>query len=188
VRKAWEAIDLAGGGLQTVNVRLRQAMRKRTIAYGLWLLFPVGAHRFYLRSPGGGLVYLALSISSIVVAVTVGRPYPWPGIGLLSALALFDLWWIDGAVTRVNKALRMSMLLRRDVQPPAGYRGRYTDDGTPDTLVEYLRIKERERAGHPSVEGRPAANDTAEDARAPSFAAQEAMLKQLARRRGKTDD
>jgi len=187
VRKAWQAIDLAGGGLQSVNVRLRRAMRKRTIAYGLWLLFPVGAHRFYLRSPAGGLVYLVLSIGSLAAALAVGGPYAWPGAALLSALALFDLWWIDGAVTRVNKALRMSMLMRRDVRPPAGYRGRYTDDGPPDVLAEYVRLKERERAGHPSVEGRPAANDAAEDAPARSFAEQEALLKQLARRREKPD-
>ena len=184
--KAWQKLDLEGGGLQTVNLHLRRTLRKRGIAYALWPLFALGAHRFYLRETRGALVYMGLSSAVIFTAWQFGQPYFWIELAPLLIFALFDLWWIDGAVTRTNKALRMATLLRTDAKPPTGYTGRFSDP--PDTLNDYVKLKERERAGHPSRESPPAANDADAAARVPSFAEQEALLKELARHRGKSRD
>ncbi len=184
--KAWQKFDLEGGGLQAVNLHLRRTLRKRSVAYALWPFFALGAHRFYLRETRGALVYIGLSSAVILSAWHFSRPYFWIALAPLLIFALFDIWWIDGAVTRANKALRMSTLLRTDAKPPAGYTGRYGD--APDTLEDYVKLKERERAGHPSRESPPAANDADATARTPSFTEQEALLKELARHRGKSRD
>lgn len=114
--KAWKKLDLAGGGLQQANLRLARALRKRPVAYALLLLFPAGAHRWYLKEPFGALAYLALSALAWIC---------WPfGVAALG-FAVFDAWWIDRRVTSLNKRLRMQAFLG-DVPPaPAGYSGRF---------------------------------------------------------------
>ena len=42
-------MDLAGGGLQSANLRLARLLKRRRIAYALLILFPLGAHRLYLE-------------------------------------------------------------------------------------------------------------------------------------------
>lgn len=103
---SWKRSDLAGGGLQAVNLKLARVLRKRTVAYALWLAFPLGAHRWYLRERYGALAYLALTAAAWF--------FPWVAFGS-AAFALFDLWWIDGRVTRLNKRLRMEVALRGSV-------------------------------------------------------------------------
>ena len=60
--------------------------------------------------------------------------------------------------------------------PTKGFRGRYTDD----SLDDYVKLKEQERGGHVLPGKDPALNSRS---RAPSFAEQEAMLKELAQSR-----
>ena len=178
MKKAWKQLDLGGEGLQTLNAQYTRQMRRLPLAYAAMLLFPLGAHRWYLREPYGALAYLALTLAAITGAFTLGTPgFAVPAVaGVL--FAAFDLRWVERRVLALNKSLRMSQFMRPGAAPPENYRGRYAD--ADDGLEEYVRIKERERAGHQPVAdgGREAPNSRS---RAPSFSEQEALLRELAR-------
>lgn len=185
--KAWEKIDLEGAGLQAVNQQLVRRLKRRRSAYLLWLLFPLGAHRVYLESRPGSLVYAALTAFALVAWIAP-VDWRWALLPVTAALgfALYDLFWIDRRVVEINKQLRMAAYLGGGAAPPAGYRGRYTDDDAARSgLDEYVREKEQERGGHQPVDGRAAGPGK----KAPSFAEQEAMLRELAKRKqnGKRD-
>ncbi len=176
--KAWTQLNLDGGGLQSMNARLTQQMKRPRIAYLLCLGFPLGLHRFYLDEPVGGWGFVVLSLVALVLSVAVGPTWALaPGI-LQLAWWVFDLFWIDRRVVTYNKALRKRHFLRPGVSPPEHYKGRYTDE---TDLDDYLREKESERAGHPPVT--PEADDRhqAPDRHVPSFSEQEAMLRELSR-------
>jgi TM2 domain-containing membrane protein YozV len=126
--EAWKRIDLDGGGLQAANRRLASQLRSRRVAYLLWLGFALGAHRFYLRNPAGGIACCLASLATLVLVLNAG----WAGVGVGAAVALFawalaDLWWIDRRVTRLNKALRIDTYLGAGLGAPSGYRGRFVD-------------------------------------------------------------
>jgi len=126
--ETWKRIDLEGGGLQAANRRLAATLRSRRTAYLLWFGFAVGAHRFYLRSPTGGVAWCAASLASLLLY----RLESWAGVAAGCAwllVALAELWWIDRRVTRLNKALRMEAILGAGAAAPPGYRGRFVDDG-----------------------------------------------------------
>jgi hypothetical protein len=150
---AWKRIDLGGAGLQQANLRLAQALRRRRTAYLLWLAFPLGAHRAYLREPVGSWAYRGLSAAALALLALDPRLSAAPG-ALLAGFALFDLIWIERRVVALNKRLRMQAYLRPAPGAPPGFRGRFGD------------------GEHPSP--RP---------RAPSFAEQERLLAELERRR-----
>ena len=184
--KAWQKLNLDGGGLQAVNALLAQQMRSRPRAYAAWILFPLGLHRFYLAEPRGGWAFVALSL---FVAATLWLAPAWwwlLPLAVLLGLAIHDLFWIDRRVVSLNKELRMQLFLRKGKTPPRDYRGRYPDE--PDAgsvtrdLDAYQALKEQERAGHAPVETRP---DAPARKRQPSFNEQEAMLRELAKRREK---
>lgn len=103
--QSWKRSDLGGEGLQAVNLRLARVLRRRPTAYLLWLAFPVGAHRWYLKEPYGALAYCLLSVASLLAL-----PFAFGA----AAFALFDLWWIDRRVTALNKRLRIEISLGRD--------------------------------------------------------------------------
>lgn len=177
--EAWKKLDLAGEGLQTVNARLTRAMKRHGVAYGLCVLFPLGAHRFYLHSPLGAAAYLALSAAAIGVALTVGWSWALIPVTLSLTYLAADLIWIDRRVVAYNKALRMQSYLRPGNQPPQHYRGRYTDDSELD---EYLQEKAGERAGHQPVDMETLEREGYGGKKhIPSFAEQEAMLRELAK-------
>jgi hypothetical protein len=113
---SWKRQDLGGGGLQQANLALARTLRKRRTAYALLILFPVGAHRWYLAEPGGALAYCLLSALAGIA---------WPFGAAALAFALFDIWWIDRRVTALNKRLRMQALLGAGPAPPAGFAGRF---------------------------------------------------------------
>lgn len=181
--EAWKNIDLEGSGLQTVNMRLARLLKKRPLAYGLLLLFPLGLHRDYLASHR---VAWGFRTATLIAAILAWYGQLWPSVGLLVALmaaALVDIGWIDSRVAQINKKLRVEVMKSTGTAAPPGYRGRYTDDApaAAEHLAEYIRVKEQERGGH-----RPISGDGAEKAgsgeprrRAPSFAEQEAMLREL---------
>ena len=116
-------MDLAGGGLQSANLRLARLLKRRRIAYALLILFPFGAHRLYLEDRRG---------------------------------ALLDLRWIDNALARINKRLRIEVYMSQTAGAPAGYRGRFAAD--------------------------PAGDDSPREDRALSFSEQERQLRDAARR------
>lgn len=189
--KAWQKLNLEGGGLQAVNALLAQKMRSRPRAYIAWILFPLGLHRFYLLEPRGGA---AFPILSLAVAVTAWLAPAWWWLLPLAALlglAIHDLFWIEGRVVRLNKELRMQLFLRKGKasRPPRDYRGRYIEESDAEAvkrdLDAYRATKERERAGHPPENAATKNPDDPARSRQPSFNEQEAMLRQLARRREK---
>jgi len=83
---AWRRLDLAGGGLQEANREIARTLRRRGIAYGLWLLFPAGAHRFYLAEALGGLVYVAATAALLAFAVA-----GWTVAALVASAVLVSL-------------------------------------------------------------------------------------------------
>lgn len=176
--RAWKKLDLHGAGLQTLNARLTRRLKRPLRAYLLWILFPLGAHRLYLKSPPGAAVYAALTASTLLLWRALGPAAALAAAGPETAFALFDLFWIERRCTALNKALRMELYLGAGATPPEGYRGRDPDD---DYLRRYVREKEGERAGHapPGAAGGAAARGT----RVPSFQEQERLLRELAQRR-----
>ena len=178
MKKAWQEIDLGGDGLQTLNARYTRLMRRRKVAYGAWLLFPLGAHRWYLKEPAGALAYSTLTAAAVGLGLgfgTLGFAVP---AGLELAFAAFDLFWIERRRVALNKTLRMQQFMRPGAAPPRNYRGRYTDQDAG--LDEYLALKERERAGHQPPQADAEAQPTR---RAPSFNEQEALLRELSQRK-----
>ncbi len=177
MKKAWQALDLGGDGLQALNARYTKLMRRRPVAYGALLMFPLGAHRWYLKEPVGAISYIGLSAASVALGLAFGPI----GFAIPAAaevlFASADLFWIDRRVTAMNKALRMQQFMRPGNEPPKNYHGRYPDAG----LDEYIKLKENERAGHQPVERQPTGKE--KPARAPSFNEQEALLRELTRRK-----
>ncbi len=156
VTDAWKKHDLGGGGLQQANLRLARALRRRGVAYLLLLLFPAGAHRFYLRQPLGGALFIGLT-GGVLLALHAGNPdIAWTLFGIQLGFALFDLVRMERRLTGLNKALRMKAYLRAAPGAPRDFRGHYTDG--PD-------------------EARAAVGRTA------SFAEQERQLAELARKK-----
>ncbi len=172
---AWEKLDLEGSGLQNANRRLIKRMKKRVTAYLLWFLFPVGAHRIYLEDKIPALAYAGLSALAAVLYLSHAGRFAWVPAVIAIGWALYDLVWIDRRITRLNKQIRMAEYLRPGAGAPSGFPGHYTDDAG---LGEYIGEKERERGGHvhaPQSASRPGK-------RAPSFAEQERMLRELTRK------
>lgn len=172
---AWKQWDFAGSGLQTVNLELTKRLRQRPFAYGLWVLFPLGLHAFYLRERGLGFLYLAAS--AVLIALTALAPWPYAaGLGAAMAVgALLDVASLDRRLTAYNKALRVALLLSPKATPPPGYRGRYTDEDRD--ISDYLAIKDQEQAGHSLKAPPPEAPK-----RGQSFQEQEAALREFAER------
>ena len=178
--KAWKNLDLEGQGLQSANLRLVRLLKKRKVAYMWLLLFPTGMHRAYLADAHGAWIYRVISV---LTAVSFILGYFIPGLVLLLPLigfALYDIRWIEDQTARLNKKLRMQVMMKQGTAAPREFKGRYTDDG----LEAYLKTKEQERGGHAPAQS-PGKSSHA--SRAPSFSEQEAMLRELAKSRHKKD-
>lgn len=174
--EAWKELDLGGEGLQSANIRLAGLLKRRGRAYALLALFPLGLHRDYLDDRRMGWVFRALT-GAALVSLALGPTWVAAGFATaLALLALHDLRWIDDRVAALNKALRRKVYLSQGKGAPPGYRGRYTDAGLGDTLHE----QETERPGN-----LPPAGEALQDPRrrAPSFAEQEALLREIERRK-----
>ena len=172
---AWKSLNLEGDGLQSMNLKLVQKIKKRKQAYVLLAIFPTGLHRDYLDNPFGGWLY---RIAGCAFLIAAGLGYRWPALTLavlLTGFAIYDIRWIDDTVASINKALRIQAYKSKSGgSAPPNFRGRYMDEG----LDDYLQLKEQERGGHVAPGTDPALNNRS---RAPSFAQQEAMLKALAK-------
>lgn len=181
--EAWKKIDLEGSGLQAASVKLAKLLKRRGVAYALLMLFPLGFHRAYLASAAGAWVYRAGSILS-VAALWIDLPWVAATFAIvLLIFALYDIRWIDNRVAALNKKARIEVLKTTGAPPPTGYKGRYTDEAPngPDNLEEYVKIKEQERGGHTPID-KTAPEDKPK--RAPSFAEQEAMLREMFKSKG----
>lgn len=180
MRQAWQELNLHGGGLQSMNARLTRQMKRRRIAYPLCGLFPLGLHRFYLDEPIGGSAYVLLSLAGLGLGIGLGAAWALGSLAIQLGWLMFDLVWIDRRVVTYNKDLRKRHFLQPGASPPEHYKGRYLDETDFD---DYLREKESERAGHQPSRGEGAEQSATESRHIPSFAEQEAMLRELSRRR-----
>jgi len=154
VSEAWRGLDLGGGGLQAANIRLAQALKRRSRAYGLLAAFPLGLHRAYLDDRRGAWFYRAASVVTLAL-IAVDWRIAAPVALLIAAAVLYDCFWIERRVVALNKAIRTRVYLSQAPGAPQGFKGRYTDD-----------------------------DEAARAPRAPSFAEQEQLLRELAKRRG----
>ena len=127
---SWKQRNLGGGGLQSANIRLARLLKRRRTAYALLLLFPVGAHRFYLEDRRGALLYCLGSAAAAVSLVAGAAPVGWALGALLTGAALLDIAWVEKAVVRINKRLRIEVYMSHTAGAPAGYQGRFVDDAT----------------------------------------------------------
>jgi len=154
VSEAWRGLDLGGGGLQAANIRLAQALKRRSRAYGLLAAFPLGLHRAYLDDRRGAWFYRAASVLALALIAVDWRFAALVAL-LIAAALLYDCFWIERRLVALNKAIRTRVYLSQAPGAPQGFKGQYTDD---DAAVRAPR--------------------------APSFAEQEALLRELAKRRG----
>lgn len=177
--EAWKKIDLEGGGLQAANVQLARMQKKARLAYMLLVLFPFGLHRFYLKDVRGGVAYITLTAITVLLALYA----PLWSIALPVVLAVFgalaDIRWIDDQTTQLNKRLRMQIFFRQTGGAPKGYQGRYVDEAMD--LDSYIRAKESERGGHQPFDNQ--ATQPGTGSRVLSFNQQEAMLREIAKRK-----
>ena len=110
---AWKRLDLSGVGLQEANLSLAAALRRRRTAYLLWLAFPLGAHRAYLHDRAGAWAYRLAIAAALGLLWVDARGAGFVARAVL-AVALFDLSRLDARRTRLNKAIRMQVYLRRE--------------------------------------------------------------------------
>ena len=136
----WKNQNLDGNGLQTINQQYSKLKRESKTAYFLCLLFPIGAHQFYLKASARGAIYIALSIC-IFATLNVS---PLVSAALLTIeiiLLIVDIKNTDDQVVAFNKKLKMHLSLQSNSAAPKGFKGRYHDD-TP--IDDYLSIKANE--------------------------------------------
>ena len=156
----WRELDLEGGGLQAANLRLARTLRRRTVAYGLMLAFPLGAHRWYLGEIRSAVLYptlTALALGSWLAGITA---ITLTALTALAALLGWDLYTLEDRIATVNKRHRMAVYLSQGSGAPAGFRGRFGGaDGDMAADTAHRRI--------------------------PTLAEQEAMLRDLAAHRNK---
>lgn len=153
----WRELDLGGGGLQSANLRLARTLRRRATAWRLLLLFPAGAHRWYLHEYAAAVAYPALTLAA-AAGWLLALPYLLlPALLALALLLVHDVATLENRITAINKRQRIAVYLSQGADAPAGYRGRFGAG-----------------AGHAATEGDPAPR------RMPTLAEQEALLRGIA--------
>ncbi|MGE4110107.1 MAG: hypothetical protein AB7E73_05335 [Burkholderiales bacterium] len=121
----WRQLDLGGGGLQAANLRLAQALRRRSTAWLLLLLFPTGAHGWYLRERLIAAGYPALTLLAASGWFSTVPYAALPGLAGLVLLLIRDLVTLEDRIVACNKRLRMAAYLSQGAAAPAGFRGRF---------------------------------------------------------------
>lgn len=154
----WQELDLGGGGLQAANLRLARTLRRRRVAWGLLLVFPLGLHRRYLGEPRSAVAFPALTAAAAAGGFAGMTALALGALLALAVLLVHDLFTMEGRIAAYNKRLRMAVYLSGSAGAPAGYRGRFADAETGTT---------------------PAAT-------APTAAEQETLLQEIAARKDNT--
>ncbi len=153
----WQKLDLGGMGLQAANLRLSRTLRRRATAWRLLLLFPAGAHCWYLHERASAAVYPALTLAAIGGWIGSTPSVFLPALLALAALLIRDVTTLETRIAAYNKRQRMAVYLSQGAAAPAGFRGRFEDP----------------------VAGN---DDDAAPQRMPTFAEQEALLREIAKR------
>lgn len=157
----WRQLDLGGGGLQAANLRLANTLRRRSTAWLLLLLFPTGAHGWYLRERLTAAGYPALTLLAASGWFSDVHYAVLPGLAGLALLLIRDLLTLEDRMAACNKRLRMAVYLSQGAAAPAGFRGRFDANNNDQGGA-------REQQG-------------------PTLAKQEALLREIAARRADHD-
>jgi len=156
----WRELDLGGGGLQAANLRLARTLRRRPVAYGLMLGFPLGLHRWYLGEHRSALLFPVLTAAAIAGGLTGMTAAAVAALLALAALLGYDLYTMERRIAAYNKRQRMAVYLSQGAGAPAGYRGRFAA-GADTTAATRVRTASR----------------------VPSLAEQEALLREITARK-----
>jgi TM2 domain-containing membrane protein YozV len=151
----WRKLDLEGGGLQAANLRLARTLRRRAVAWALLAVFPLGLHRWYLGQRRSAALFPLLTATCGAAIWFAQTPFAMAALLALGALLVRDMLTLEQRITAVNKKLRMAAYLGQDAAAPPGYRGRFE----------------------------PAPPEAPAPRRLPTLAEQEALLRDIARRR-----
>lgn len=161
----WRQLDLGGGGLQAANLRLANTLRRRSTAWLLLLLlFPTGAHGWYLRERLIAASYPALTLLAASGWLS-NVPYAvLPGLAGLALLLIRDLLTLEDRIAACNKQLRMAVYLSQGAAAPAGFRGRFDSNNSDQggvrkqrapTLAEQEMLLREIAARRPDRDGKP---------------------------------
>jgi len=170
----WKYQDLQGDGLQTINQQYSRLKLDAGRAYLYCLLFPIGAHQFYLRQSNRVLLYIFLSTSALTCYFLIPLVM-WLLVLIEIVILVFDIKNIETLVANHNKQLKMNLSLQSDAAPPQDYKGRYTEEEAP--IDDYLEIKNKEITAFEKKK------DPVKKSRVYSFSEQEKMLKQMKKKK-----
>lgn len=140
----WQKLDLEGGGLQAMNLRLARTLRRRGTAWVLLMLFPLGAHRWYLHETGGAITYLLLTLAA-AAGWLAGWPWLLLSLPLLLLLLVIDIAGLDSRIAAFNKRLRMAAYLSPGAGAPADFRGRIPAEAGRQTPARVPGLAEQEK-------------------------------------------
>lgn len=140
----WQKLDLEGGGLQAMNLRLARTLRRRRTAWSLLLLFPLGAHRWYLHETGWAVAYLLLTLAAAAGWVG-GWTWLLLALPLLLLLLIADIAGLDNRIAAFNKRQRMAAYLSPGAGAPADFRGRIPGDPGQQTPARVPGFAEQEK-------------------------------------------
>lgn len=161
--KNWQNMDLGAGGIQQINLQFLQQRKKLGTAIAFWCLLPFSAHRWYLRHfKLAGLQYLLLVVGIVLFAAS--QTLALLTLGCLITWFAIDLFKLPNLVSDYNKQLRLRLYQQQSNGPSTQFTQRFDqqDDQSHVTTQHNQRI--------------------------PSFAEQEALLKQLQQKEKTTED
>lgn len=155
MKKTWQKHDLEGSGLQSINLAYLAARKDIKKAYMLAALFPLGMHQFYLGNHKKGWLYVFLTV--LLLACATVSTFISAVLGFAEViLMIVDVKRMENVVSAYNKELKMNLALQQQHKTPENYRGRYPEDSESEQTSEQKIL---------------------------SFAEQEALLKELARKK-----
>ncbi len=172
--KTWQNINLEVDGLQSANLQFIKYQKKPLTAYVLWLLFPLGLHRFYLKSVATGLLYWLLTSLALYHSITTSTSKVIFFLPII-AWAIYDVHWIRERIIVLNKALRIQIFSGQNKRQALEQNKPTVNSQT--LIHEYTRIKNTE-----AQDRQPPSSPTnllAEKKRIPSIAEQEQMLQAI---------
>lgn len=157
-KKTWQEHDLEGSGLQSINLAFLARKKDTRKGYLLAAFFPLGIHQFYLNNKKKAGIYITLTV--LLMAFANILPFASAIIGFIEVMMMVkDIKSMEDVVSDYNKALKLKLSLQEDHTVPDNYKGKYsTETDTPQTSKQKIL----------------------------SFSEQEALLKELSRR--KKDD
>lgn len=140
----WRKLDLEGGGLQAMNLRLARRLRRRGTAWALLALFPLGAHRWYLRETGWAMAYLLLTLAAAAGWWT-GWSWLLLSLPLLLLLLVIDIAGLDDRIAAFNKRQRVAAYLSPGAGAPADFRGRVPEGAGQQAPARVPGFAEQEK-------------------------------------------